>query len=36
MPLDTDVNLKDISKMLSGYTGADIKALSERSCDEIN
>jgi transitional endoplasmic reticulum ATPase len=31
MPLDTDVNLKDISKMLSGYTGADIKALSREA-----
>ena len=31
MPLDSDVNLKDISKMLSGYTGADIKALSREA-----
>jgi transitional endoplasmic reticulum ATPase len=27
MPIDSDVNLKDISRMLNGYTGADIKAL---------
>jgi len=31
MPLDADVNLKEISKMLSGYTGADIKALSREA-----
>ena len=31
MPLDDDVNLKDISKLLNGYTGADIKALSREA-----
>jgi transitional endoplasmic reticulum ATPase len=31
MPLDSDVKLKDISKLLSGYTGADIKALSREA-----
>ncbi len=31
MPLDEDVNLNEISKMLSGYTGADIKALSREA-----
>ncbi len=31
MPLDSDVNLKDISRLLSGYTGADIKALSREA-----
>ena len=31
MPLDTDVNLKDIAKMLNGYTGADIKSLSREA-----
>ncbi len=31
MPLDEDVNLAEISKMLSGYTGADIKALSREA-----
>ena len=35
MPIDSDVNLKNISRMLNGYTGADIKAL-QRSCHEIN
>ena len=31
MPLDSDVNLKDIAKMLNGYTGADIKSLSREA-----
>jgi transitional endoplasmic reticulum ATPase len=31
MPLDDDVNLRDISKLLNGYTGADIKALSREA-----
>ncbi|MBA3283742.1 MAG: CDC48 family AAA ATPase [Nitrosopumilus sp.] len=31
MPLDDDVNLKDISKLLNGYTGADIKALTREA-----
>ncbi len=31
MPLDDDVNLKDISKLLNGYTGADIKSLSREA-----
>ncbi|MDQ4073561.1 MAG: AAA family ATPase, partial [Thermoproteota archaeon] len=31
MPLDMDVKLKDIAKMLNGYTGADIKALSREA-----
>jgi transitional endoplasmic reticulum ATPase len=31
MPLDEDVDLKHISKMLNGYTGADIKALSREA-----
>ena len=31
MPLDSDVNLKDLAKMLNGYTGADIKSLSREA-----
>ena len=31
MPLDSDVDLKDIAKMLNGYTGADIKSLSREA-----
>ena len=31
MPLDSDVNLKDIAKMFNGYTGADIKSLSREA-----
>jgi transitional endoplasmic reticulum ATPase len=31
MPLDNDVNLKDLAKMLNGYTGADIKSLSREA-----
>lgn len=31
MPLDDDVNLKYISKLLNGYTGADIKSLSREA-----
>jgi len=31
MPLGSDVNLKDIAKMLNGYTGADIKSLSREA-----
>ena len=31
MPIDNDVDLKDISRMLNGYTGADIKALAREA-----
>ena len=31
MPVDNDVDLKDISRMLNGYTGADIKALAREA-----
>ena len=31
MPLDSDVDLKNIAKMLNGYTGADIKSLSREA-----
>jgi len=31
MPLDGDVNLKYLAKMLNGYTGADIKSLSREA-----
>ena len=31
MPLDPDVQLRDLAKLLNGYTGADIKALSREA-----
>ncbi len=31
MPLDSDIQLKDLAKLLNGYTGADIKALSREA-----
>jgi transitional endoplasmic reticulum ATPase len=31
MPLDADVQLKDLARLLNGYTGADIKALSREA-----
>ena len=31
MPLDDDVNLKDLAKLLNGYTGADIKSLTREA-----
>jgi transitional endoplasmic reticulum ATPase len=31
MPLDSDVQLRDLAKLLNGYTGADIKALSREA-----
>lgn len=31
MPLDSDVQLKDLARLLNGYTGADIKALSREA-----
>ncbi len=36
MPLDSDIQLRDLAKLLNGYTGADIKALLQRSCNEVN
>lgn len=31
MPLDSDVHLKELARLLNGYTGADIKALSREA-----
>ena len=31
MPLDSDIQLRDLAKLLNGYTGADIKALSREA-----
>ena len=31
MPLDSDIELRDLAKLLNGYTGADIKALSREA-----
>ncbi|CAN5782164.1 CDC48 family AAA ATPase [soil metagenome] len=31
MPLDSDIRLRDLAKLLNGYTGADIKALSREA-----
>lgn len=32
-PLSTDISLEEITQMLEGYSGADIRRISEKTCD---